>query len=83
MLHLLDAHGQMVKAVDGPPADALYPTSLWQNGQALDDTHCFDLQSTATTLAVGIYRQDNTARLPAISPAGIRLPDDSLLIALQ
>ncbi|MCC7447037.1 MAG: glycosyltransferase family 39 protein [Anaerolineae bacterium] len=80
MIHWLDANGQMIGAADAPPLDGLYPTRLWRSGQTLDDVHCVSVPDEAKSVAVGLYRQVDGQRLPAVDGAGVRLKDDALII---
>jgi hypothetical protein len=83
MVHLLDGSDQMIGTADSPPLDGLYPTSAWQSGQILDDTHCFLSPTGTASVAVGLYGRADGQRLPATRANGERLPDDSLVIALS
>jgi hypothetical protein len=82
MLHLLDAKGQMVMAADGAPLDNRYRTSLWQQGQTLDDTHCFAVPPDAKTLAIGWYTQADIIPLAVTSGEG-SIENNALLIPLK
>ncbi len=83
MVHLLDGSGQMIGTADGPPLDGLYPTSAWQAGQMLDDTHCVIAPAGTASIAVGLYGRADGQRLPVTGVNGERLLDDSLVIALS
>jgi hypothetical protein len=52
-IHLRDAAGRVVAQTDTPPLQNFYPTSAWQPGEILNDTHQIDLPAG---LAPGRYR---------------------------
>jgi hypothetical protein len=80
MIHTVNAAGTMVSAADAPPLNGLYPTLSWQNGQTLDDTHCFTPDATVASLAVGLYDGTTGQRMNMVSEQGARQPDDSFII---
>ncbi len=82
MLHVRDASNQAIGVVDGAPMAGLYPTSQWQNGQILDDVHCFEATKGAASIAVGLYSLMDGERLPAFSTSGEHLPDESFIVPL-
>lgn len=66
-----------VAGFDGPPRQGDYPTSLWQPGDIVIDTHPLDLSRLPHgryELIVGLYNPANGERLPAVSGGDI-LPD--------
>jgi len=68
-VHLLDsATRQVVAQSDTYPAQGLRPTSAWQTGDLILDTHHFtlpaDLPEGLYELIVGMYRLDTMERLP-------------------
>ncbi len=63
-LHLLDDQGNVVRQFDGPPANNLYPTALWDVGEIIQDEHILsDIPSGQIKLVGGLYRPDTGARL--------------------
>lgn len=82
MLHLQDQDGAMLAAADGAPLDDLYPTTLWQADQNLNDRHCFAVPDAAVDLAVGLYRRDDNQRLPLTHAEGSAQADDAILLRL-
>ncbi|MEW5957305.1 MAG: hypothetical protein AB1801_06255 [Chloroflexota bacterium] len=71
-VHLLDPAGSLVTQADSPPASGGYPTSLWDPGEIIVDTHPLPaLPPGRYILQVGLYRPDMGERLPlAGSPDG-------------
>lgn len=76
-VHLLDANGQSVAQSDHRPGGVYYPSSLWQPGALLADTHTIALPANLPpgtyTLRTGLYDKPSMQRLPI--PGS---PDDSL-----
>jgi len=64
---------------DAPPRDGWYPTSVWQKGDCVPDTHTLpvppDLAPGRYPLWAGMYRPADGVRLPAHGPEG-RYPHD-------
>jgi len=77
-VHLLDGAGQQVAQHDGPPRDGRYPTSAWQPGDRIPDTHVLNVPELPAgqrlRLVAGMYDPDTLDRLPVAGPLG-RLPD--------
>ncbi len=70
-VHLLDANGAVVAQHDGQPAWQLpIPTSTWQPGEILRDSHAItlpaDLPSGEYQLRVGVYFWQTMERLPVL-----------------
>jgi len=78
-VHLLDANGQRVAQSDHRPGGVYYPSSLWQPGELLADTHTIALPATLPpgtyTLHTGLYDKPSLRRLPI--PGS---PDDSVAL---
>lgn len=86
LVHLRGPDGATLLTADGPPAAGTRPTSTWQVGDHIRDDRAIALPPTLApgryTLVVGMYRWPSLERLPAIV-AGVRLPNDVLLISLD
>lgn len=85
--HLIDENGVLLSQQDGPPLAYDYPTSHWQAGDVLADTHVVPLPADWQDrrhgrLLVGLYRLADGLRLPAYDTAGQRLPDDAIVLDL-
>jgi hypothetical protein len=66
-VHLLDTGGQVVAQHDSQPQDGAYPTSIWDVGEAVQDTHVLSLPSALPEgrylLQVGLYLLETGERL--------------------
>ena len=66
-MHLLDQNGERIVGADAPPVDNYYPTSLWQEGDIIDDVHWLplppDLPAGEYQVIVGLYDPISAARL--------------------
>ena len=64
---------------DAPPRGGWFPTTLWQAGDRIPDTHILhlpdDLPAGRYPLWAGLYRAEDGSRLPAFRD-GTRLPYD-------
>ncbi|HET90431.1 MAG TPA: hypothetical protein ENN99_06810 [Chloroflexi bacterium] len=78
-VHLLDAGGALVATGDGPPMDGAFPTSLWQPGDMVRDTHEIPTAelNPAHSIAVGLYHPEDGSRLPAVV-ANYAKPDNAV-----
>jgi hypothetical protein len=63
-VQMLDADGRMVSQQDQEPGDGRAPTSLWLQGELVDDTHHVPIPSGAWhTMIVGVYDHQSGKRL--------------------
>ncbi len=78
--HLLGPNGALLAQADAAPP---YPTAAWSAGERVPQ--CVQLQAEALPagwrIALGWYRLEDMARLPAYDRAGQRLPNDAVLLA--
>ena len=69
-IHLLDHSGQIQGQVDSPPASGTYPTSVWDAGEFIADSHTIslepDLPAGEYTVAIGLYDPHTGQRLPIV-----------------
>ena len=83
-VHLLDQSGQLIAQHDSQPAAGRRPTSTWQEGDLIIDTHKLQWKAGAyrgpATIAVGLYDLETLERLPAYGPDGQRLADDRAIL---
>jgi 4-amino-4-deoxy-L-arabinose transferase-like glycosyltransferase len=81
-VHVLDASGAILFQQDAPPkmGDAVYPTSLWDAQERVDDRRTITLPKGSVRLRIGWYAA--SARLVALKADGSRWPDDAVLIDL-
>lgn len=65
-VHLLDKQGQVIAQSDSPPVQGLSPTTAWQKGDIIQDTHALSVQvSSLDALLIGVYDLATLQRLPA------------------
>ncbi len=68
-VQLLDHHGKLIAAQEGPPAGGLFPTSRWVGGQAVRDIRSLhvpaDTPAGRYRLIIGWYRAADGRRLTA------------------
>jgi len=83
-VHLYDEEGRLWGVGDGPPVAGLYPTSLWETGEQVDDVHVVRLDENASPglyyVAVGLYDLETLQRLEARSSGGQHLKDDLIVL---
>jgi uncharacterized membrane protein len=69
--HLLDAAGVQRGGKDNPPVNGTYNTSLWIEGEVIEDTYTIPIPADAPlgeyAIEVGLYRFDTGERLPLSS----------------
>lgn len=54
-IHLLDADGNLVWQDDRQPHDGLYPTSIWETGEFVEDVIVIPFSTETQHIAVGLY----------------------------
>jgi len=83
-VHLLNAEKQLAAQQDGVPVYGERPTWSWWDGEVIRDEYVLNidrrLPAGAHTLSVGMYDSMTEVRLPAVMPAGERLPEDRILL---
>jgi 4-amino-4-deoxy-L-arabinose transferase-like glycosyltransferase len=67
-VHLVDKAGEIRGQHDAPPGGGFYPTSFWEPGEIVLDTHDLALPADAPAgvyrLWVGLYEPESSERLP-------------------
>ena len=67
-IHILNRSGDIVAQVDEQPLHGDYPTSYWQTGERIRDSHYVslptDLAAGQYEIHLGLYRLDTGERLP-------------------
>ncbi|MBN1179629.1 MAG: hypothetical protein JXD18_10475 [Anaerolineae bacterium] len=85
-VHLFDPQsGENVAQSDAQPRGGAYPTSWWVAGEVVSDTVTVQLEGLPPGtygLALGLYDYTVT-RLPAVTQAGERVPDDRLVLPVD
>ncbi len=73
-LHLLDEAGNLVAGNDSQPLTGQYPTTIWSPAEQILDPHAVslppDLPPGQYTLALGLYHQPTSERLPLVFEDG-------------
>lgn len=79
-VHLLDADGALKTTGDGPPAAGAFPTSFWQPGDRIVDSHLLPQPALpGDAIVVGLYNPLDGIRLSALRD-GAPAPADALVI---
>lgn len=81
-VHLLDGAGRLVWQKDSPPLNGMYPTSMWDEGEVVEEEYQLPLPlpgSGPYFVEVGWYRPATLERLTAVEPGqtaqtAVRLP---------
>ncbi len=68
-VHALDRDGKLIAQSDGQPHAGDYPTSVWERGEWVRDTHAFALPPQTARIEIGLYVLQTGARLPLV-PSG-------------
>ncbi len=78
-VHLIDGSGQAITQGDGPPQGGEYPTSFWDAGERIADTHALTIPPDAPpgqySLYLGLYVLETGERLPILDANGQILTD--------
>jgi hypothetical protein len=88
-VHVLNGAGSLVAQRDSQPRDGRYPTSVWDQGEVVDDSHPIRLLSGLPEgnyqVVVGLYSLDSGERLPVLdsqgNPVGDSIPLASLTLS--
>jgi hypothetical protein len=82
-VHVLDSGNRVVAQGDAPPVSGNYPTSVWDHGETVVDTHQLSLDPGTKpgeyTLEIGLYQPGNGQRLALVDGSGHSLGDHLLL----
>jgi hypothetical protein len=86
-VHVYAPDGHLVTQSDGYPLLGLAPFGNWEAGQTLQDRHTLDWPKDAPAgpyrIGVGVYDRGTGQRLEATDANGVRLPDDTVVIARE
>jgi hypothetical protein len=67
-VHVLGADGQLVAQADSQPQSGSYPTSFWDEGEVVEDSHPImipaEIPPGQYAIEIGLYRLDTGERLP-------------------
>ncbi len=82
-VHVIDADGRLWAQHDGEPGFFFSPTTRWQAGEVVDDTHVLEWQGDPPPgryqLRAGLYDPATGARLAVLGPDGQPAADQVLL----
>jgi hypothetical protein len=84
-VHLYSGSGELLATGDGPPMNGAFPTSLWEPGDRIVDTHQVSLSGVSELISgswrvgVGLYDLNSGERLQA-TRGGQQLPNNTLLL---
>ncbi len=85
-VHLVDAAGALKSQHDGQPRDGHYPTSVWDQGEVVDDQHLLPLPDGLADgtyrVEVGLYSTESGERLPTLDDEGNQNGDSAPLFTL-
>lgn len=82
-VHLLTVQGQLARGADGDALGRLLPMETWEEGKVIDEWRQVSLQGLPPgdyRLAIGVYNRITGVRYPALTRAGIRIPDDAFAL---
>jgi len=83
-VHLTDGSGTLWGQHDSQPRNGYYPTSLWEEGELIEDEHLVPISPDAPPgeyhLLVGLYLLKTGERLPVFELKGSRVLHDQILI---
>ena len=86
-VHLLDSDGQLRGQTDSPPTSGKYPTSVWDAGEFIADSHTLslpnDLPGGEYKLAIGLYDPETGRRLQTVDGSGNSTGDSVTISGLM
>jgi hypothetical protein len=86
-VHLLDSAGNLVTQQDSQPRAGRYPTSVWDQGEVVEDLHDLvlppDLAEGDYQVVVGLYTVADGVRLPVLDSQGNSTGDTLPLVTLR
>jgi len=74
-VHIVDADGNIAAQSDSQPRGGQYPTSIWVEGEIVEDERFISVPPGEYQVYIGLYRWDTGERLPAVM-SGERLAED-------
>jgi hypothetical protein len=85
-VHLMDSSGVLITQRDSQPRDGRYPTSVWDEGEVVDDPHHLALPSDVPDgeyrVVAGLYAVETRERLPVLDSQGNPVGESIPLLTL-
>jgi hypothetical protein len=85
-VHLVDGAGNLVAQHDSWPRDGRYPTSVWDQGEVVDDRHSLVLSANLPDgnyqVIMGLYSVESGERLPVLDGESNPIGDSVPLVLL-
>jgi len=85
-VHLVDGAGNLIAQHDSWPRDGRYPTSVWDQGEVVDDRHLLMLPANMAEgdyqVVIGLYSVESGERLPVLDSASSSIGDSVPLVVL-
>lgn len=85
-IHVVDNAGNFVAQRDSQPRDGRYPTSVWDPGEVVDDSHWLALPAALPEgdyqVILGLFSMENGERLPVLDSQGNPVGESLPLVAL-
>ena len=86
-VHLLDSGGQLRGQADSPPKSGKYPTSVWDAGEVIVDSHTLplapDLPAGVYTAVIGLYAPETGQRVQIVDEFGNITADHVMISGLS
>ncbi len=85
-MHLMDGTGNLVAQHDSWPRNGRYPTSVWDQGEVVDDRHSLVLPANLPDgdyqVIMGLYSVESGERLPVLDNESNPIGDSVPLVVL-
>lgn len=73
-VHLLDKNGDRIAQGDSPPQNGTFPTTIWEAGEIIKDTHTISLPDSISagtyTITIGFYDPTTGQRIDTFTATG-------------
>lgn len=83
-VHLTRADGSILAQQDNEPRNGSYPTTLWQVGEQVRDSHTFyipaDTPAGSYWIKAGMYVPGADQRLPVVDPGDAQVENNSIVV---
>lgn len=82
-VHVVDSSGQLVGQADGDPVAGAFPFWMWLPGTIAGDSRPLTADAEVQEIRIGLYNRATGERLTAVSPDGVPLPDNAVVLQLN